>query len=124
MMWRVKRSDIHVTTKVYHFPADDLALGTQAKAFDMSKPEIDIRARVAHDLEKSLTNYQWATSTCVFCIGPATQQLWMPTHCSLGWPASKPMPPWRPSSSPGGPELSACRTLPRSTWSSCSRTAP
>jgi len=50
----VKRSDIHVTTKVYHFPADDLALGTQSKAFDMSKPEIDIRARVVHDVEKSL----------------------------------------------------------------------
>merc|ERR1719181_2182564 len=49
----VKRSDIHITTKVYHFPAD-LALGTQGKAFDMSKTGIDIRARVVHDVDKSL----------------------------------------------------------------------
>lgn len=50
----IKRSDIHVTTKVHHFPAPDLALGTQGKAFDMSKSDIDIHARVVYDVEKSL----------------------------------------------------------------------
>jgi len=50
----VKREDIHITTKVFHFPAPDLALGTQAKAIDMSKPGLDAKARVAHDIEKSL----------------------------------------------------------------------
>merc|ERR1719201_2212389 len=49
----VKRSDIHLTTKVFHFPAD-LALGTQSKFIDMSKPGLDIAARVKHDVEKSL----------------------------------------------------------------------
>ena len=50
----VKRSDIFVTTKVFHFPAPDLALDTQGKAIDMSKPGLDAKAQVAHDVEKSL----------------------------------------------------------------------
>ena len=50
----VKRSDIFVTTKVFHFPAPDLALGTQGKAIDMSKAGLDMKALVEHDVEKSL----------------------------------------------------------------------
>eukprot|EP00929_Paragymnodinium_shiwhaense_P051245 TRINITY_DN257_c0_g2_i1.p1 TRINITY_DN257_c0_g2~~TRINITY_DN257_c0_g2_i1.p1 ORF type:complete len:324 (-),score=68.32 TRINITY_DN257_c0_g2_i1:304-1275(-) len=49
----LKRSDVFITTKVFHPPAG-ISLNTIEKSFDMTNPDIDIRKRVMYDLEKSL----------------------------------------------------------------------